>query len=106
MSPQNGQMVQVDLDYTFAGGKRESGKIEETNGTAAATTRGFNQQDFEKVGNMIADTLDSLLLEENERNEIFNKTRKDIIELYPDLKELLSNDVFCIKSQIFLKGVN
>ena len=38
MSPQNGQMVQVDLDYTFAGGKRESGKIEETNGTAAATT--------------------------------------------------------------------
>ena len=38
MSPQNGQMVQVDLDYTFAGGKRENGKIEETNGTAAATT--------------------------------------------------------------------
>ena len=50
-------------------------------GTAAATTRGFNQKDFEQVGNMIADILDSLLLEENERSEVFNKTRKDVIEL-------------------------
>ncbi len=50
-------------------------------GTAAATTRGFNQEDFKQVGNMIADILDSLLLEEKERLEIFNKTRKDVISL-------------------------
>ena len=59
-------------------------------GTAAATTRGFNQKDFEQVGNMIADILDSLLLEENERNVVFNKTRKDVIELckkYPIYSE-------------------
>ena len=59
-------------------------------GTAAATTRGFNQKDFEQVGNMIADILDSLLLEENERTEVFNKTRKDIIDLckkYPIYSE-------------------
>ena len=30
---------------------------------------------------MIADILDSLLLEENKRNVVFNKTRKDVIEL-------------------------
>ena len=59
-------------------------------GTAAATTRGFNQKDFEQVGNMIANILDSLLLEENERTEVFNKTRKDVIELckkYPIYSE-------------------
>ena len=59
-------------------------------GTAAATTRGFNQKDFEQVGNMIADILDSLLLEENERNVVFNKTRKDVIALckkYPIYSE-------------------
>ena len=50
-------------------------------GTAAATTRGFNQDDFKQVGNMIADILDSLLLSENEREEVFNKTRKNVIEL-------------------------
>jgi len=39
---------------------------------------------------MIADILDSLLLEENERTEVFNKTRKDIIDLckkYPIYSE-------------------
>ena len=39
---------------------------------------------------MIADILDSLLLEENERTEVFNKTRKDIIALckkYPIYSE-------------------
>ena len=50
-------------------------------GTAAATTRGFNQDDFKQVANMISDILDSLLLTENEREEVFKKTRKDVIEL-------------------------
>ena len=30
---------------------------------------------------MIADILDSLLLSENERQEVFNKTRKNVIQL-------------------------
>ena len=46
-------------------------------GTAAATTRGFNQEDFKQVANMIADILDSLLLSENERDKVFNKTREN-----------------------------
>ena len=50
-------------------------------GTAAATTRGFNQEDFKEVGNMIADILDSLLLDEIKRQEVFNKTRTDVISL-------------------------
>ena len=50
-------------------------------GTAAATTRGFNQEDFKQVGNMIADVLDSLLLSENERQEVFNTTRKKVVEI-------------------------
>ena len=59
-------------------------------GTAAATTRGFNQQDFKQVANVIADILDSLLLEENERQNVFNKTRKSVVELcsrYPIYNE-------------------
>ena len=50
-------------------------------GTAAATTRGFNQEDFKHVGNMIADILDSLLLDDKEREDVFNKTRKNVISL-------------------------
>ena len=50
-------------------------------GTAAATTRGFNQEDFKQVGNMIADILDSLLLDESDRQLIFDKTRKNVVNL-------------------------
>ena len=39
-------------------------------GTPAATARGFNEEDFKNVGSMIADVLDSLLLNEDEREEI------------------------------------
>ena len=59
-------------------------------GTAAATTRGFNQQDFKQVANMIADILDSLLIDENDRQDVFNKTRKSVVELcrrYPIYNE-------------------
>ena len=59
-------------------------------GTPAATARGFNTKDFDTVGNMIADILDSLLLEENEREEICTTTNKKVIELcskYPIYNE-------------------
>ena len=55
-------------------------------GTAAATSRGFNQEDFKKVGNLISDILDSLLLEENKREEvclIASKEIKNMCSNYP-----------------------
>ena len=59
-------------------------------GTPAATSRGFNTKDFHTVGNMIADILDSLLLEEGEREEICTTTNKKVIDLcskYPIYNE-------------------
>jgi len=59
-------------------------------GTPAATSRGFNEDDFDKVGNMIADVLDSLLLDDEKRLGIINEVRKRVIELcskYPIYKE-------------------
>ena len=59
-------------------------------GTPATTSRGFNNNDFENVGNMIADILDSLLLEGKERDEIINNTREKVVNLckkYPIYKE-------------------
>ena len=59
-------------------------------GTPAATSRGFNTKDFNTVGNMIADILDSLLLEESEREEICTTTNKKVIDLcsnYPIYNE-------------------
>ncbi len=59
-------------------------------GTPAATSRGFNNEDFVNVGNMIADVLDSLLVEEKERIEICNSINTKVIELcgkYPIYKE-------------------
>ena len=50
-------------------------------GTAAATTRGFNNEDFKQVGNMISDVLDSLLLEESEMHNISNDTRQAVVNL-------------------------
>ena len=50
-------------------------------GTPAATSRGFDNQDFELVGNMIADTLDSLLLEDSEKNNICELTKSKVKEL-------------------------
>ena len=59
-------------------------------GTPAATSRGFNINDFHTVGNMIADILDSLLLEESVREEICTTTNKKVIDLcsnYPIYNE-------------------
>ena len=59
-------------------------------GTPAATSRGFNTKDFDTVGNLIADILDSLLLEESEREEICTTTNKKVIDLcsnYPIYNE-------------------
>ena len=59
-------------------------------GTPATTARGFTEDDFEKVGSMIADILESLLLDDNERIKISKETRKKVIEMcnkYPIYKK-------------------
>ena len=50
-------------------------------GTAAATARGFNEVDFKTVGDMISDMLDSLLLNDKEKQEVFTTTRDKILSM-------------------------
>ena len=59
-------------------------------GTAATTSRGFNNNDFKEVGNMIADVLDSLLLNEKDMNKVASDTKEKVIKIcskYPIYKE-------------------
>lgn len=59
-------------------------------GTPAATARGFNNNDFIQVGELISKVLDSLKLDDNERNDICSSIRKDVVDLcskYPIYKE-------------------
>jgi glycine hydroxymethyltransferase len=59
-------------------------------GTAAATSRGFNNDDFKEVGNLIANVLDSLLLNKDEMNQVANETKKIVINMcskYPIYQE-------------------
>ena len=59
-------------------------------GTPAATSRGFNVDDFKNVGNLIADVLDSLLLKDEEGLKINLEVKDAVIQLcskYPIYKE-------------------
>ena len=50
-------------------------------GTAAATSRGFNENDFREVAEMISDMLDSLLLNEDDKKKVFEATREKILDM-------------------------
>ena len=50
-------------------------------GTAAATSRGFNEDDFKNVGEMISEILDSLKLNDDEMKLVFLNIRKKVLEL-------------------------
>ena len=59
-------------------------------GTAAATSRGFNESDFELVGEMISDILDSLNSDEEEMKKVSQITKNKVIEMcnkYPIYNE-------------------
>jgi len=59
-------------------------------GTAAATSRGFNNSDFKEVGNLISNVLDSLLLSEHEMKIIATDAKEKVINMcgkYPIYKE-------------------
>ena len=50
-------------------------------GTAAATSRGFNEKDFTIVGEIISDILDSLLLSEEDKQNCFEYSKNKILEM-------------------------
>ena len=50
-------------------------------GTAAATSRGFNNHDFKEVGNIISDVLDSLLKDTEDQKIILTNTRDKILKM-------------------------
>ena len=59
-------------------------------GTAAATSRGFNNNDFKEVGNIISDVLDSLLKNPEDQEIILKNTREKILQMcnnYPIYQE-------------------
>ncbi len=59
-------------------------------GTPAATSRGFNENDFEEIANIIADVLDSLLINEDERLDICKTVKEKITKIcskYPIYNE-------------------
>ena len=59
-------------------------------GTAAATSRGFNNNDFKEVGNIISDVLDSLLKNPEDQKIILKNTREKILKMcknYPIYQE-------------------
>ena len=59
-------------------------------GTPAATSRGFNNEDFEKIGNMISDVLESLLQDENKMKEKCEEIKKQVLDMcskYPIYKD-------------------
>ncbi len=59
-------------------------------GTAAVTSRGFTENDFKDVGDMISDMLDSLLLDEEKIKKVKETIREKVLEkckMYPIYKE-------------------
>jgi len=59
-------------------------------GTSAATSRGFNNEDFLEVGNLISNMLDSLLLDDNQREDVSIEVKKKVIKIcskYPIYNE-------------------
>ena len=49
-------------------------------GTAAATSRGFNENDFREIAEMITNILDSLLLNEEDKKKVLESTRVKILD--------------------------
>ena len=50
-------------------------------GTAAATSRGFNQSDFKEIGNMISEVLDSINQNEDNQKKFINSMKNKVINM-------------------------
>ena len=59
-------------------------------GTAAATTRGFNEKDFSQVGGMISEVLDNISLSENDQKQFILSMKDRVVSIckkYPIYNE-------------------
>jgi len=59
-------------------------------GTAAATSRGFNESDFSAIGNMISEVLDNIHQNEDNQNQFISSMKAKVIEMckkYPIYNE-------------------
>ncbi|MDC0625573.1 serine hydroxymethyltransferase [Alphaproteobacteria bacterium] len=59
-------------------------------GTAAATSRGFNESDFSEIGNMISEVLDNIHQNEDNQKQFISSTKKKVISIckkYPIYNE-------------------
>ena len=59
-------------------------------GTAAATSRGFNQQDFAQIGNMISEVLENINQNDHNKNQFISSMNEKVINMckkYPIYNE-------------------
>ena len=59
-------------------------------GTAAATSRGFNESDFSEIGNMISEVLDNIHQNEDNQKQFISSMKKKVISIckkYPIYNE-------------------
>jgi glycine hydroxymethyltransferase len=59
-------------------------------GTAAATSRGFNESDFSEIGNMISEVLDNIHQNENSQNQFIASMKARVVDMckkYPIYNE-------------------
>ena len=59
-------------------------------GTAAATSRGFNENDFREIGNMISEVLDNIHQTEDNQNQFISSMKSKVIDMckkYPIYNE-------------------
>ena len=59
-------------------------------GTAAATSRGFNESDFSEIGNMISEVLDNIHQNEDNQNQFISSMKAKVIDMckkYPIYNE-------------------
>ena len=59
-------------------------------GTAAATSRGFNDSDFSEIGNMISEVLDNIHQNENSQNQFIASMKAKVVDMckkYPIYNE-------------------
>ena len=59
-------------------------------GTAAATSRGFNEDDFSQIGDMISEILDNINQNEDNQKQFISTMKDKVINMckkYPIYKE-------------------
>ena len=50
-------------------------------GTAAATSRGFNENDFRDIGKMISEVLDNIDQDEDNQNQFISSMKAKVVDM-------------------------